>query len=99
MKRNSVWLTGERRKQDNVFSPKGLLDFPYVSNFKVNHLKLSPTDRMIFHKLAGFYSISVLHFPVRWISRQKKKRTTQKTTQTPSELDSGKVLAGRQPAP
>lgn len=73
MKRNGVWLTGKRRKQDNKVSPpEGVFDFTSINNFKANQLQLSPADRTRFYKLLGLCLTSGLDFAIRRIARQTK---------------------------
>lgn len=76
MKRNGVWLTGERRK-GNIFPSKGLLDWTYISNVKVNHLKLSPADSST--------QFLYLTFPSDALPGKKKNKNKQKPTQNPSD--------------
>lgn len=72
MKRDGAWLMGKKENKIR-FSPKGLFAFTYRNDLLVNHLKFSPADRIIiFHKLPRLHSF-LLHFPVRYILRQKNK--------------------------
>lgn len=94
---------GGQRKQSNVF-PQRFITFIYINDLQVNHLKLSPADRIIFYKLPRFHSIVFtllscqIHFQAKTTTKKNQNKThkqTKKPTRNPSELDSGKASAGR----
>lgn len=70
---------GGQRKQSNVF-PQRFITFIYINDLQVNHLKLSPADRIIFYKLPRFHSIvfTLLSCQIHFQTKKNKTKLTSK---------------------